>query len=103
MWSDLKDNHNKYYILQALKSSAGNYYLWTRFGRVGAPGVCNNAIMSDIATVIKEFLKTEKAKNKKGYNEIKMSLGTSKNPEEDNAEDESKKEPCEPSKLDKNL
>ena len=85
-----------------MKSSAGHHYLWTRFGRVGAPGVCNNAMMNDEGTAIKEFLKTERAKNKKGYNEIKMSLGSSKNPEED-ADDDSKKGPCEPSKLDKNL
>lgn len=40
MWSDLKNNHNKFYILQALKETAtGRGYLWTRYGRVGADGV----------------------------------------------------------------
>ena len=101
MWSDLKDNHNKYYILQALKSTSGSYCLWTRFGRVGAAGVGNKAQLADEDAVIKEFLKTERAKNKKGYNEIKMSLGTSKNPEAD--ADDTKKGPVEPCKLDANL
>ena len=43
MWSDLKDNHNKYYILQALVDKAGNYKLWVRYGRVGNSGVTNLA------------------------------------------------------------
>ena len=103
MWSDLKDNHNKYYVLQALKSVAGtSNYVWTRFGRVGAPGVTNLANLCDEASAIKEFLKIERAKKNKGYNEIKMSLGTSKNPEVE-AEDDSKKGLIEASKLDKNL
>ena len=102
MWSDLKDNHNKYYVLQVLKTLGGTYYVWTRFGRVGAPGVTNFANMGDEASAIKEFHKIERAKKNKGYNEIKMSLGSSKNPEVE-AEDESKKGPIEDSKLDKSL
>jgi poly [ADP-ribose] polymerase len=38
MWSDIKDNHNKFYIAQGLKRG-DNYYLWTRYGRVGLNGV----------------------------------------------------------------
>lgn len=38
MWTDVKANHNKYYIMQVLKKG-NNYYLWTRYGRVGYDGV----------------------------------------------------------------
>jgi predicted DNA-binding WGR domain protein len=80
MWSDLKDNHNKFYVAQALKSKFGNYSLWTRYGRVGVAGVSENKDIYGLNDVVKEFLKVEKTKLKKGYNEIKMSLGTSSKP-----------------------
>lgn len=39
MWSDLKDNHNKYYILQVLEhKTTGKFYYWNRYGRVGYDG-----------------------------------------------------------------
>ena len=41
MWSDLKDNKNKFYIIQALTDARGTAYVWTRFGRVGVTGVMN--------------------------------------------------------------
>ena len=39
MWSDIKNNHNKFYVAQALQHTNGSYYLWTRYGRVGLDGV----------------------------------------------------------------
>ena len=40
MWSDIKENHNKFYVAQALQhTKTGEYYLWTRYGRVGLDGV----------------------------------------------------------------
>ena len=42
MWSDIKDNHNKYYISQGLVDTKGQHYLWTRYGRVGLNGVGSN-------------------------------------------------------------
>lgn len=36
MWSDMKNNHNKYYIVQALKKKGSEqYWSWIRYGRVG--------------------------------------------------------------------
>ena len=40
MWSDVKDNHNKFYIMQVLQHKAsGTNTLFTRYGRVGDRGV----------------------------------------------------------------
>jgi poly [ADP-ribose] polymerase len=40
MWSDVKDNHNKFYIMQVLQHKAsGANTLFTRYGRVGDRGV----------------------------------------------------------------
>jgi WGR domain len=39
MWSDVKDNHNKFYIMQVLRASNGSYSYWNRYGRVGYDGV----------------------------------------------------------------
>jgi poly [ADP-ribose] polymerase len=36
----MKNNNNKYYILQLLETDNGNhYYFWTRWGRVGVKGL----------------------------------------------------------------
>jgi len=47
MWSDLKNNHNKYYIAQVLepKPANGKAYLWTRYGRVGNDGVAGRILL----------------------------------------------------------
>ena len=34
--TDLKDNHNKFYLIQLLTLSNREYIVWTRWGRVGA-------------------------------------------------------------------
>lgn len=46
MWSDLKNNHNKFYICQILESG-GAYSFWTRYGRVGMDGVGTRENMMD--------------------------------------------------------
>lgn len=79
MWSDLKDNHNKFYIIQALEDSSGAGYLWIRYGRVGVDGVKSSSQMSK-EMAVKQFLKTERKKKSKGYTEIQMSLGSSAKP-----------------------
>ena len=40
MWSDLKNNNNKYYIIQLLQSdnNANLFYVFNRWGRVGVDG-----------------------------------------------------------------
>ena len=75
MWSDIKDNHNKFYIIQILQKG-GSYFLWTRYGRVGLDGVgspesCGNSIDS----AIKLYNKKYSQKTGKGYTEINMAIG----------------------------
>ena len=41
MWTDLKNNHNKFYVSQGLQHNNGSFSLWTRYGRVGSNGVGN--------------------------------------------------------------
>ena len=40
MYADCAHNNNKFYIAQGLKQGT-NYYLWTRWGRVGFDGMSN--------------------------------------------------------------
>ena len=42
---DIKKNSNKYYIIQLIENNK-NYYLYTRYGRVGESGKCDNKKMS---------------------------------------------------------
>lgn len=80
MWADLKDNKNKFYVAQCLKDDKGKTYLWTRYGRVGVVGVFELADCDSYDKGVKDFLKKEREKVKKGYNEIKMALGKSSAP-----------------------
>lgn len=102
MWADLKDNKNKFYVAQALEDTNGQTYLWTRFGRVGITGVSNKELVSSSDLAAKEFLKKMKEKLRKGYNEIKMSLGKSSAPPPVVA-DPNDGAPVAPSKLDTNV
>ena len=48
MMSDIKNNHNKFYIVQVIESIvplAPQAYLWTRYGRVGNDGVSNRVLL----------------------------------------------------------
>jgi predicted DNA-binding WGR domain protein len=57
MQSDVKANHNKFYIMQVLRHSVhGNTILFTRYGRVGDRGVTN----TEDGNCIKEYEKTFK-------------------------------------------
>lgn len=75
-WSDLRKNHNKFYIVQVLQrvGQVGEGYhasVFTRYGRVGDGGVTSTVSMSYEAAV-KTYLKTTRAKQSKGYSEIKI-------------------------------
>ena len=74
MWSDIKANHNKFYISQALECN-GDYSLWTRYGRVGIDGVGSNLACRDHLFVCHSYHKTYRTKTGKGYTEVKMALG----------------------------
>lgn len=103
MWSDLKDNHNKFYIIQALQDKNGaSCFLWTRFGRVGVNGVSNREYAGNPDGVAKKFYSLERQKCRKGYTEIKMSLGSSSKPVEPIVT-VAKQEDFLPSKLDSNV
>ena len=75
-WSDLKRNHNKFYIVQVLQSKMHTgpvqmATLYTRYGRVGSNGVKSTETLSYEAAV-KKYAKQTRAKRSKGYTEIKM-------------------------------
>lgn len=76
MWSDIKDNHNKYYIAQGLQDKSGSHYLWTRYGRVGLDGVGDKAGCCNLDMLLKLYNKKYHEKTRKGYTEVKMALGT---------------------------
>ena len=78
--ADCVANNNKYYICQVLKEKKANkYFLYTRYGRVGDPGMKNMASCSDEGNAIKGYEKTIKQKQSKakGYTVIDMKLGAS--------------------------
>jgi poly [ADP-ribose] polymerase len=89
MWSDVKNNHNKFYIMQVLQGN-GSTHLFTRYGRVGDKGQVSFVPNGNAAN---EYRKTYNAKVKKGYTEIKMAVEKPK--------EEVKEEDRLPSKLEK--
>ena len=78
MWSDIKENHNKFYVAQALKHSNGKFYLWTRYGRVGLDGVGSPIELPTEQHAIREYTKKYNQKTSKGYTEVKLALGNPK-------------------------
>ncbi len=75
MWSDIKNNHNKFYVAQALQHTNGSYYLWTRYGRVGLDGVGTPESYPNIQACTTAYNKKHREKTGKGYTEVKMALG----------------------------
>ena len=80
MFSDCKKNNNKYYVLQMLENKqTGNFYLLTRFGRVGENGKLSCDLQSQDAAR-KNYAKTLRQKTRKGYTKIDMKLGDDNDP-----------------------
>ena len=75
MWSDIKNNHNKFYVAQALQHTSGSYYLWTRYGRVGLDGVGTPESYPSLEACTAAYKKKHREKTGKGYTEVKMALG----------------------------
>lgn len=71
-FTDIVNNNNKFYNLEVIKSSDSNYYLYTVYGRVGASGAKEYRACSSLAQAEKEAESIVKAKNKKGYVEVKL-------------------------------
>ncbi|KAI9103769.1 poly polymerase catalytic domain-containing protein [Phlyctochytrium arcticum] len=63
--TDIRNNNNKFYIIQLLNSS-NNYFVWTRWGRVGADGQSNLDSFSSVDDAVKSFCKkfTDKTRNR---------------------------------------
>ncbi len=75
MYSDCKQNNNKYYIIQALSSGTSNY-LWTRWGRVGKVADSNMVYCGSKAAAEAAYNKKYKAKvNGTGYKEVGVKFG----------------------------
>lgn len=72
MKTELIANNNKFYVIQIIEF-CGNFYLHTRYGRVGDQGVSNHDC-KDLDTCKKNYLKTFKQKTgkSKGYTPIRM-------------------------------
>jgi len=73
--TDVKNNANKYYIIQLLQSdtAANQFYVWTRWGRVGYPG--QNALkgpFSNLDMATSEFNKKLSDKTRGGYVELEI-------------------------------
>ena len=71
MWTDIKNNNNKYYLIQVIQNtSTKKYAAWNRWGRVGVDGA--NAIRhsNDAQTAINDYNKKYRDKTSKGYTAI---------------------------------
>lgn len=76
MWTDLKKNHNKFYVAQVLqpKNRQGPKnlaILFTRYGRVGQNGVSDWQKM-DYLKATKVYGQKTRAKQSKGYTKIEL-------------------------------
>jgi len=71
--SDLKNNNNKFYLIQILVDSKTNQYIfWNRWGRVGYSGQNSDGKCPNKDTAIKSFLKKYNEKTSKGYEHIEI-------------------------------
>uniref|UniRef100_A0A7S3KSA1 Poly [ADP-ribose] polymerase n=1 Tax=Euplotes crassus TaxID=5936 RepID=A0A7S3KSA1_EUPCR len=84
MFADCGHNNNKFYIIQGLKTGS-NYYLWSRWGRVGVDGQIGKLLCRDLAHLTSEYNKKRSSKVKKGYTEIEIDY------EEESKEEQPKK------------
>ncbi|KAL8585846.1 hypothetical protein ACOMHN_040071 [Nucella lapillus] len=66
--TNIGHNNNKYYIIQVVTDSAGRFYVWNRWGRVGESG--QNSLKGPFGTAdnaIKDFEKKFKDKTKNNW------------------------------------
>eukprot|EP00494_Astrolonche_serrata_P031605 UN31874 len=66
--TNLKNNNNKFYIIQAVKA-AKSYYCFTRWGRVGVAGAKANKKFPTKEKAIKEFKSKFRAKTKNSWDD----------------------------------
>ena len=66
--TDLKDNKNKFYIMQIIKESIGkNYTLFIRYGRIGEVGRISYETSANLDTCINRFTTQFKSKTKNSW------------------------------------
>ena len=71
--SDLKNNNNKFYIIQMLKNNTTNTLsVWNRWGRVGYDGQSASFNFPNLDSAKASFLKKYNEKVKKGYTPLVM-------------------------------
>ena len=82
--ADLKDNANKYYIIQLLQSDTDStrFFVWNRWGRVGYSGqnACRGPF-SNIEKAKNEYNKKLNDKTKGGYIEVEISYEEESEPQ----------------------
>lgn len=66
-FTDIELNNNKFYNLEILETKDKKFYLYTVYGRLGASGVKEYRVCSDINDAEKEAASIIKSKTKKGY------------------------------------
>ena len=84
MWTDLKNNNNKFYIIQILQHNLmpSIFQVFNRWGRVGVPGQFAIFPFPSDKTAISCYDKKYKEKTGKGYTEIELAF------EEENGKEE---------------
>jgi predicted DNA-binding WGR domain protein len=75
MWSEIKNNHNKFYVVQALHHTNGSNYLWTRYVRLGLHVVGTPESYPSLEACTAAYNKKHREKTNKEYIEVKMALG----------------------------
>ncbi len=73
-FTDILKNNNKFYSIELVESSDGKVWIYTSYGRVGSDGVKEYRACSSRADAELEAEKIIKAKTKKGYCEVKLSV-----------------------------
>ena len=69
--SDAAKNMNKFYVIQLLRQKVyDQYFIFTRYGKVGEIGKISNDKQIDLNAALSVYQKKYKEKIKKGYNEI---------------------------------
>jgi poly [ADP-ribose] polymerase len=102
MWSDLKNNNNKYYLVQLLQDdkNTNSFMVWNRWGRVGADGQFAHFRFGDPNSAKATYEKKYKEKTGKGYTEIEISYDEEEKPAEKPKSEKSKEVKDEDSSLD---
>lgn len=94
--SDLKNNNNKFYLIQILiHSNTKECFFWNRWGRVGYQGQNSFNKCQDVAKAKKIFLDKYSQKTSKGYESIEIDYANEEKKDEKKIKKEKKAEQSE--------